>query len=78
MVRAVLLLEPLAKLIHQLVPAELLELRNLLRRERALEHLLEPLVRNLLRKVDRGLHAVKVFAERAIEAVELCLVLDQR
>src|SRR5688500_9741101 len=77
-VRAVLLFEPLAKLIHQLVPAELLELRDLLWCECAFKHLLEPFVRNFLREVDRRVRALEILAKGAIKAVELCFVLYQR
>ncbi len=75
---ALLLGEPLAQRLHQLVPAaQRLDLRLLLRRQIALAERPQPFVGQFGLRVGRRLDAVEAFAEHAVEAVEVALVLDE-
>ena len=77
-VALLLLLEALLQRLHQLVPAHLLDRRLLFGREFELERLAQPLERDVLAEVGEQLHALEVGRERAVELVEVRLVLDQR
>ena len=78
LVALLLLLEALLQRLHQLVPAHLLDRRLLFGRQLELERLAQPLERNVLAEVGEQLHALEVGRERAVELVELRLVLHQR
>jgi hypothetical protein len=76
---SLLLLEPLAQGLEQLVPAHLLELRLLLLGEEALGELLQPLLRDvcLLQRLAQGFEPLEGVREDAVEFVEVALVLHQ-
>ncbi|MPM87405.1 hypothetical protein SDC9_134501 [bioreactor metagenome] len=72
-----LLFKALFQRLHQIVPAHLLDGGDLLGRELALQRLAQPFQRKLLAQVGNHLHALEVGRERAVELVEVLLVLDQ-
>src|SRR5712692_11207086 len=79
LVPALLLLEPLAQRLHQLLPAaEGLDLLLLLLRQRELGLLQQPFQWYLGLRALTGLDAVPELAEGAVELVEVRLVLHQR
>src|SRR6059058_2399370 len=77
---ALLLLQPLPKRLHELVPAHRLDLLLFLFGEIFFRELLEPFGRDirLLHGVEQALEALEHSAEHTIELVEIALVLYQR
>jgi hypothetical protein len=78
LVALLLLLQALLERLHQLVPAHLLDLGLLLRAELELQHLAQPVERDVAGEVGEHLHALEVGGKGAVELVEVGLVLDQR
>ena len=80
LVAALLLLEALLQLLHDLVPAaERLDLGLLLVRQIELGHRAQPLLRDLrLQRLAHQLEALEDVAEHLVELVEVALVLHQR
>ena len=79
LVAALLFLEPLAKRLHELVPAHRLDLLLLFLGEVFLGELLQPFGRNvrLLHRVQQAFQPLEHRAEDAVELVEVALVLHQ-
>ncbi len=77
LVALLLLFQALLQRLHELVPAHLLDGGFLLGREFALQDLAQPVGGHLLAEVGHHLDALEVGAERAVELVEVLLVLDQ-
>ena len=78
-VPALLLLEPLGEPLHQLVPAQCLDLRAFFLREMSLGQQLQPVFgQRFLQRLECLLDALEVLRERAVEPVEMFFVLDQR
>ena len=80
LVPALLLLQPLAQRLHELVPAHRLDLLLLFLGEVFFRELLQPFGGNvrLLHGVEQALQPLEHGAEHAVELVEIALVLHQR
>ena len=76
-VALLLLLQPLLELLHQLVPAERLQLGLLLGREVLLRQEAQPFLGDFCFQAGDLLHPLEVLAEGAVELVVIRLVLHQ-